>query len=155
VDIFFGDSNDQMFSWMSNFYRAPFKIEKEWQTTEHFYQAQKTGDVEIQERIRLLRTPYAAKLEGRKIALRPDWETVKESIMLFGLFAKFGQNRDLLERLVDTKKAILHENRNDLYWGYADGEGKDRLGQLLMKVRDSFIAISEKEKINDIRFSNY
>lgn len=59
--------------------------------------------------------------------------------MLKGLRAKFTQNKQLHKKLLDTGNKILHEHTGrDKYWG--DGgkkkNGKDRLGFLLMKVRD-------------------
>ena len=51
--------------------------------------------------------------------------------------AKFIQHPDLREKLLSTGDAILHEDSPwDKYWGYAKGGGLDRLGKLLMQVRE-------------------
>lgn len=56
-----------------------------------------------------------------------------------GLRLKFSQNPHLLERLMATDNAIIcqHTKYND-YWGDGGdlGKGKNRLGVLLMEVRD-------------------
>ncbi len=69
--------------------------------------------------------------------LKPNWEDVKVDIMLVGLRAKFTQWPSLRTRLLATGTAILHEDSPwDKYWGYAKGEGLDKLGQLIMQVRE-------------------
>lgn len=81
--------------------------------------------------------PSAAKKLGRKVRLRPDWEEVKDSIMEKVVLAKFSQNEDLKQLLLSTGDAYLEEgnNWNDKYWGTVNGVGKNKLGQILMKVR--------------------
>lgn len=59
--------------------------------------------------------------------------------MVEGLTAKFTQNQELMEKLLATGTRILREHTGrDKYWG--DGgkkfTGKNRLGVLLMQVRD-------------------
>lgn len=58
--------------------------------------------------------------------------------MLEGLRAKFEQHPDLAARLLHSGDRLLVEHtRNDSYWGDGgDGDGKNRLGHLLMQVRD-------------------
>lgn len=59
--------------------------------------------------------------------------------MLIGLRAKFSENEDLKKKLLDTGDRVLRQHTGaDKYWG--DGgvknTGKNRLGILLMQVRD-------------------
>ena len=58
--------------------------------------------------------------------------------MLDALRAKFTQHDRLRRLLVDTGHAELVEHtRNDHYWGDGgDGSGRNRLGVLLMRLRD-------------------
>lgn len=52
--------------------------------------------------------------------------------------AKFTQNKELRELLLSTGGAYLAEHSRDKYWG--DGlndSGKNVLGKILMKVRES------------------
>lgn len=74
----------------------------------------------------------------RRRPLRNDWETVKEDIMREALRAKIGQHADVRELLLSTADAVLVEHTgNDRYWGDGgDGTGRNRLGQLLMELRE-------------------
>lgn len=81
-----------------------------------------------------------AALEGRNLQnpLRPDWEEVKDEVMLQALRMKFSQNPKIAKELLATGDAILIEHtRNDDYWADGgDGSGKNKLGLLLMQVRE-------------------
>ncbi|MDB6066944.1 MAG: hypothetical protein JWR26_3152 [Pedosphaera sp.] len=125
----------------SNFSAHPIELEgRVWPTTEHFFQAQKFVDTEHEEAIRQAKSPMIAARMGRsrERPLRPDWETVKDDIMRAALEAKFGQHSSLRSLLLHTGNAELIEHtKNDNYWGDGgDGSGKNRLGQLLMELRD-------------------
>jgi ribA/ribD-fused uncharacterized protein len=78
----------------------------------------------------------------RKRPLRRDCESVKEGVMLDALRAKFTQHEELTAVLLGTGDAILVEHTaKDSYWGDGgDGSGKNRLGHLLMKVREELRA---------------
>jgi N-glycosidase YbiA len=58
--------------------------------------------------------------------------------MYQGLVHKFTQSKELAKLLLDTKESKLVEHtKNDKYWADGgDGSGKNRLGILLMKLRD-------------------
>ena len=79
----------------SNFSPYPIALKgKTWPTSEHYFQAQKFPGAEYagyREKIRKATTPKEAKALGqtRKIVIRPDWEEVKEDIMLAALRKKF------------------------------------------------------------------
>ena len=94
----------------------------------------------IQEKIRQIASPMDAALEGRnrQNPLRPDWEEVKDKVMLQALRMKFSQNPEIGKELLATGDAILIEHtRNDDYWADGgDGSGKNKLGLLLMQVRE-------------------
>lgn len=55
-----------------------------------------------------------------------------------GLTLKFVENRELLGKLMSTgNRKIVEHTVNDKYWGDGgDGSGKNRLGILLMEVRN-------------------
>ena len=129
----------------SNFYRATIRVGgKNWATTEHYFQAQKFAGTEYEGRVRQAKTPGEAASLGRRrdFPLRRDWEKVKEDIMFKALRAKFAQHADLAEILVGTDDAELVEHtERDSYWGDGgDGSGRNRLGVLLMQVRDELRA---------------
>lgn len=133
INKFSGD-----FAFLSNFFDSPFEHEGiVYPTNEHFFQAMKTLDRDKRVQIAAARTPGLAKRMGRTLHLRPDWEDIKEDIMLQGLRLKFSKRR-LKEMLLDTGDEELIEGNNwgDRFWGQCNGEGLNVLGQLLMKVRE-------------------
>lgn len=75
--------------------------------------------------------------------VRSDWERVKDVVMRDGLMAKFSQNAAMKKMLLETGDAVLVEKSpRDSYWGIGkDGKGRNRLGELLMEVRE---ALKEK-----------
>ena len=139
--INFYSTKDQ-YGCFSNFSRHPFELDgKQWLTTEHYFQAQKfPGNEAYQEKIRLEKSPMVAARLGRSRAqpIRAEWEQVKDELMKTALLAKFTQNKDILAILLSTGDAQLVEHtKNDRYWGDGgDGSGKNKLGLLLMEVRE-------------------
>jgi ribA/ribD-fused uncharacterized protein len=134
------------FPFLSNFFGAEVKIDAfTWSTTEHYYQACKleswydnAENVKAFEGIRNAPTPGAAKSKGKRLKIRPDWEDKKEFYMMKALTAKFGQHPNLAKALLHTGKSELNEDSpRDSYWGAGDGDGKNRLGVLLMQVREA------------------
>lgn len=129
----------------SNFSRHPVFLKgKRWPTTEHFFQAQKFAGEPDEEEVRRAAKPSEAANMGRsrKRPLRRDWEGVKEQVMLDAVRAKFTQHDDLKAVLLGTGDAKLVEHtEKDAYWGDGgDGSGKNRLGHILMRVRDELRA---------------
>jgi ribA/ribD-fused uncharacterized protein len=124
----------------SNFARYPIVLKgKRWQTTEHYFQAQKFAEVKDQEEIRNANTPMLAAQMGRdrKRKLRRDWESVKVGVMREAVEAKFRQHAELGAMLLATGDAKLVEHtENDDFWGDGgDGKGRNELGRILMAVR--------------------
>lgn len=129
------------YGFLSNF--APFPIRlggRLWPTSEHYFQAQKFAGTQYEEEIRRAKSPMIAARMGRsrKHPLRRDWESVKDRIMREAVLAKFSQHSDLRERLLSTGDAeIMEHTERDDYWGDGgDGRGRNRLGKILMSVRD-------------------
>lgn len=125
----------------SNFSPHSFTLDGyEWPTAEHYFQAQKFQDQAHQARIRQAPTPAEAKRLGqmRGFGFRGDWESVKEVVMMRALVAKFSAHPQLKSLLLTTgQEPLVEKARNDSYWGCgADGKGRNRLGMLLMALRD-------------------
>jgi hypothetical protein len=125
----------------SNFARFPIHLNgKVWPTSEHYFQAQKFAGTEYEELVRQAATPSEAAKMGRDRTrrLRPDWEPVKEDIMREAVTAKFTQHADLRRLLLETGDAELVEHtENDRYWADGgDGSGLNRLGAILMEIRE-------------------
>lgn len=139
TEIKFYRVNDA-YGYLSNFAPYPFEINGLiWSTSEHYFQAQKFLDKAIQEKIRRLKSPMDAALEGRnrENPLRSDWEVVKDDIMRLAVFEKFRQNPAIRRELLATWHATLIEHtKNDNYWAdNGDGTGKNMLGIILMETR--------------------
>lgn len=75
----------------------------------------------------------------QKISVRSDWDLVKDHIMKQANEAKYTQNEKLRLILLSTQNALLIEHtKRDNYWGDGgDGTGLNRLGQILMEIRDN------------------
>ncbi len=127
----------------SNF--APYGFELDgfyWRTVEHYFQAQKFEDIDLQDKIRTTISPMEVALIGRDKSnpLRKDWEQIKDDVMRRAVLEKFKQNEELKKILLDTNDALLIEHtKNDSYWADGgDGTGKNKLGIILMEVRNIF-----------------
>lgn len=121
---------------LSNFYGAPVMYGGiEYRNNEAAFQAQKDPDKAVE--FASLQ-PNEAKRRGRRVNLRKDWEGVKDDIMYDIVFDKFTRNPELREALLATEDAELIEGNDwgDTYWGVCEGKGKNRLGRILMRVRD-------------------
>jgi len=126
------------YEFLSNFVPARvFLSGVSYPTVEHAYQAAKSLDVNERIIIEKARGPGQAKKLGRLIDCRPDWEDVKEEIMRELLIQKFGQPH-FMELLLATGDAYLEETNwwKDTYWGVCKGKGLNRLGHLLMEIRE-------------------
>jgi hypothetical protein len=139
-EIRFYSTRDE-YGCFSNFAAAAITLKgKTWRTTEHYFQAQKFAGTPHEEEIRQTSSPSVAARMGRsrKRPLRPDWERAKDDIMREAVLAKFTQHADLRAVLLGTGDALIIEHTsNDSYWGDGgDGSGRNRLGQILMSVRD-------------------
>jgi N-glycosidase YbiA len=124
-----------------NYSAHGFEIDgKYWPTVEHYFQAQKFAGTEQEELVRRARTPGDAKSLGRSyyVPLRTDWEIVKDELMYRAVSRKFQTHKGIRERLISTGQEEIIENApGDYYWGCgADGSGQNKLGKILMRVRD-------------------
>jgi len=132
------DRFDEDNFFLSNFAHSKiFLGNKEYETVEHFYQAGKAATVADHEIVRLAGGPGAAKRAGRAIKYRDDWEDIKVEYMKLGLILKFDID-ELGDMLLATGDAILEEGNTwgDSFWGTVDGVGENKLGRLLMQVRE-------------------
>jgi ribA/ribD-fused uncharacterized protein len=133
-------STREAYGAFSNFAPNPIELDGlRWPTVEHYFQAQKFAGTPHVEAIRQAPSPMVAARMGRSRArpLRPDWDQVKDEIMLRAVRAKFVQHADLAALLLSTGDALIVEHAlRDRYWGAgADGSGANKLGQILMTVR--------------------
>lgn len=133
IDSFKGD-----YEFLSNFYESPVTYNGlTFRNSEAAFQAQKCAMPAIKERFVNMSASQAKKY-GRQVLLRRDWELVKDDTMYEVVRAKFTQNKGLAEKLLATGNAYLEEgnNWNDTYWGTVYGVGQNKLGKILMQVRE-------------------
>ena len=135
------------YSFLSSFYSSQFtcrfaliqRRDYVFPSVEYFYQASKAATSEDFDQIMSCTTPGEAKRMGGHIQLIPSWESVKDSVMLEGVWAKFSQSPYLQQKLLATGKEELIEGNywNDKYWGVClkTNQGQNKLGYLIMHVR--------------------
>jgi len=129
---------------LSNFFVCDVEYEGcTYRSSEHAFQAAKCTVRAEHDEIVAVKTPTEAKKLGRKCCLRDDWEKIKAKIMWDIVKAKFEQNYELRQKLLQTGDMVLVEgNRwHDDHFGvcYCDncnGHGLNLLGRTLMYVRD-------------------
>lgn len=138
----------------SNWYPSNFQIlNMEFNCMEQFMMFAKAGlfdDEETAKKIIESKDPKEQKALGRQIKNFDliTWHIECRRIVKAGLMAKFSQNKDLYERLAETKGYLLVEgNKNDKIWGvgldYRDPliydmsnwQGFNYLGFLLTDIR--------------------
>ena len=124
--------------YMSNYKRARFFIYgRWWNWVEAPYQAQKTLDPLEQEAIWQAKSNNDSRLLGQKVTMRPDWDEIKSNIMYECCLAKFLQHKDLRDQLISTcDEELIEDSPIDSWWGCGkNGEGRNELGKILMKIR--------------------
>ena len=119
-----------------------------WKTVEHYFQAMKFEGTVYQQQVQEAYTAKQAAELGRRrdFPLRDDWDGIKDSVMLRGVRAKFQTHKDLRDLLLATGDQEIVENaRGDYYWGCgADGSGLNKLGKILMQVRDELRGLRDE-----------
>lgn len=141
MTIYFYAVREKPSGCFSNFSAHGFILDQlYWATSEHYFQAQKFFNTPYLEKVRQTKTPKDAANMGRSRALplRSDWEQVKDEVMRNGVLQKFRTHVDIREILLATGDELLVENSPiDYYWGCGkDGSGKNKLGLILMEVRE-------------------
>lgn len=126
------------YAFLSNFYHSPVKYRNLiYLNAEAAFQAQKESCEKDKEQYTRM-NPAQAKLVGRNCNLREDWEEIKEQTMYEIVKAKFTQNEALARLLLVTGDAYLEEGNwwHDTTWGVCNGVGQNKLGKILMRVRE-------------------
>ncbi|WP_394910545.1 NADAR family protein [uncultured Robinsoniella sp.] len=125
---------------LSNFFESPIIYRGiSYKNNEAAFQAQKVNSHDEQSEFSNL-TPADAKRKGRRVRLRKDvdWDSVKTTYMYEIVKAKFMQNAELRIKLLETGNEHLEEGNTwgDRIWGTVNGVGQNRLGKILMRVRE-------------------
>lgn len=129
-------------SFLSNFWMVPILFNGiVYPSTEHYYQAMKSTDLEFHRMVAAFAKPGEAKHAGQpgKVKIRDNWDAIRINVMLQGLRLKFAPGSELAALLLATGDQKLVEGNfwNDKFWGVClkTGKGENHLGKLLMKVR--------------------
>lgn len=128
------------YRWLSNFWPCFVTYDGlNFSSSEAAYQASKSESAEIRKEFEYL-SAKGAKKKGQAIEIRPDWDEVKDKVMYEICRSKFDQNPELKEKLLATGEAKLVEGNGwgDTYWGICNGEGENRLGEILMRIRSEY-----------------
>lgn len=141
----------------SNFYPCSFEKDGvQWCTSEQYFMAQKAKafkDDEVYERILKSTNPKEQKDLGRQVRNfdAEEWAKISFDAMHEGVYAKFSQNEELKNLLLDKdfeEKGFVEGSPFDDIWGVkidwrneeVDDEtkwkGKNLLGKVLNKVRE-------------------
>ncbi len=85
-------------------------------------------------------TPRQGKIRGKQVKLREGWDDIRDEIMYQVNMAKYTQNPVLAEKLLATgdDELVEYNTWNDKYWGVCRGEGENKLGKVLMRIRQEF-----------------
>jgi ribA/ribD-fused uncharacterized protein len=82
-------------------------------------------------------SPRVSKKLGRECNIRPDWDEVKDDVMILVLDAKFAQHQSIRDNLLSTGLRPIIEHGPDSYWGDGkDTKGKNMLGKFLVRLRN-------------------
>lgn len=141
MPVYFYSTREVPYGCFSNFSPHGFEAEKQWwQTSEHYFQAQKFNGTAYADLIRLAHTPHEAARLGRarRFPIRDGWEEMKDQVMYHAVLRKFETHCDIRTLLLATGNELIVENApSDYYWGCgADGTGKNMLGRILVRVRE-------------------
>lgn len=142
-EVFFYEQNHY---YLSNF--SSFAIETEglvFPTVEHAYHWHKFYGLspirtEVQNKIFRARSAHdaykiAQDYKARRVA---EWDEIKDMTMFRLLCLKVRQHEYVRRKLLETGDRMLIENSwRDSYWGWGpDRQGKNRLGEIWMRVRN-------------------
>jgi ribA/ribD-fused uncharacterized protein len=139
--------NDE-YGWLSNFSKHPFVLDGiYWPTVEHYFQAQKCIEIADFLKIQAAESAFIAAELGRNRNLKilKNWDSIRIEIMYNAVLAKFSQNPEIAELLINTKNCpIIEHTENDSFWADGgNGTGLNKLGEIIMQVRRELL----KEKI--------
>ena len=154
VDAVFFHKPDEPYGCFSNWYLSPFELDgKQFTSVEQYIMYRKCmifGDGESADAILATDDAAAQQAIGRKAKGYNDlvWSGMRQLAAYEGLLAKFSQNEDLKQKLLDTEDAYLVECAHfDKVWAcgirldddrrfdVANWDGRNILGFALMEVR--------------------
>jgi O-acetyl-ADP-ribose deacetylase len=113
-----------------------------WRTAEHYFQAQKFPKMALYEEIRQTATPLEAQelAQRNQRRWRSDWAELQEGVMRETLRLKFEDNPPIKQLWLSTgQRPLVAADEDDPLWGFGpDRQGQNKLGQMLMELRDQY-----------------
>ena len=149
--ILFGQDCDPLFAFLSNDFPSPLEFGgKNYECATAVYEAQKfLHRPDFMDQFTMLGAKDALALSAEKhLEKSSNWYVKREETLSHILRAKFDQNPTLLGYLLLTADAYLSfhtefKNMDPFWTDDADGSGANRLGYLLMMIRQEFNGIGE------------
>ncbi|MBR3245936.1 MAG: NADAR family protein [Parasporobacterium sp.] len=155
VDAYFFHLPEEPNGYLSNWYSSPFDLDgRHFTSVEQYIMYRKCmafGDEVSAEAVLATDDPAKQKDIGRKAAgyIHPVWCGMRQMVVFRGLMAKFSQNEELKQKLLDTEDAFLVECagsdkvwacgirlKDDRRFDSANWDGTNILGFALMEVRE-------------------
>lgn len=155
VDAVFFHKPDEPYGFLSNWFCSPFDIgNTHYTSAEQYIMHQKCllfGDEESAKAVLATNYPYKQQIIGRQTKgyVNSIWAGSRQLIAVRGLLAKFSQNKELQDKLIETKESYLVEcAHSDTIWACgkrlnepdrldaSKWNGQNILGFSLMEVRD-------------------
>jgi hypothetical protein len=155
-EIRFYRASEKPFGAFSNLFRREIEFEGEnFATSEHAYQAGKARKPEVKAWLMSAPSPALLAMAAHGLYywdISPGWSQKKFDRMRGVLHAKFTQHDDLRALLLSTGTARLIEtatvdNEVNRLWGEVNGQGKNKLGELLMELRDKLRSEGSSETV--------
>lgn len=136
------------YHFLSNFFIKPITYNGlKFTNVEAAFQSQKTLDLNEQAAFQEM-NPSQAKSAGRRIInLRPDWTTTERDRVMTELCRIKFSNPEMKTLLLQTGNEELVEGNDwgDIYWGIYNGIGFNKLGKILMQIREEIKGDSPHE----------
>lgn len=134
IDKFSGE-----YRWLSNFVPCPVILDGvEYPSVEHAYQAAKTVNREEREIILQAKTAGIAKKLSKLVTMRPNWESIKWTVMFNLCMQKFLKEPFRSQLLATEEQELIEGNTwGDVYWGVCKGDGQNNLGKIIMHIRQT------------------
>ncbi len=154
-EVRFYRTNEKPYGAFSNLYKREVVFEGEvFKTAEHAYQAGKARKPEVRQWLMAAPSPSLLAMAAHGLYvwdIAPEWSKIKFDRMKQILVAKYTQHEDLKELLLSTGNARLVEsatvdNAVNRLWGEVNGVGQNKLGLLLMEVREELRTAQRKSK---------
>lgn len=157
--------NEFTFFWkgpFSQWHKKPFVVDGiTYNCAEQYMMAEKArlfGDVEALRKIMATTSPREQKKIGREVKGYDEekWDIIVKDVIFKGNYAKFSQNKELLDMLLKTNPVLVEASPYDTKYGVGllendpkildrnNWKGKNWLGEVLTKVRERLKSLKER-----------